>query len=48
MCDGANYKRKKHPRLFKAIGEHWGIDSDTTFRVLILGMFLRSFNDGRS
>ncbi|AQX30966.1 phage tail protein [Bartonella schoenbuchensis] len=48
LCDGASYERVKYPRLFKAIGEHWGTDSDTTFKVPdFRGMFLRGFDDGR-
>ncbi|WP_102830637.1 phage tail protein, partial [Bartonella bovis] len=48
LCDGASYERNKYPRLFKAIGEHWGKDSDTTFKVPdFRGMFLRGFDDGR-
>nr|CBI81752.1 Phage related protein [Bartonella schoenbuchensis R1] len=48
ICDGASYERVKYPRLFKAIGEHWGTDSDTTFKVPdFRGMFLRGFDDGR-
>ncbi|EJF90767.1 phage tail protein [Bartonella melophagi] len=48
LCDGASYERKKYPRLFKAIGEHWGVDSDMTFKVPdFRGMFLRGFDNGR-
>ncbi|WP_078689396.1 tail fiber protein [Bartonella schoenbuchensis] len=47
MCDGANYEHKKYSRLFKAIGEHWGTDNDTTFLnfPILGGMFLRGFDD---
>lgn len=48
LCDGATYKRKDYPQLFKAIGDKWGKDSDTTFKVPdFRGMFLRGFDDGR-
>ncbi|WP_208441443.1 phage tail protein [Bartonella raoultii] len=48
LCDGATYKRKDYPRLFGAIGDKWGKDSDTTFKVPdFRGMFLRGFDDGR-
>ncbi|WP_208441658.1 phage tail protein [Bartonella raoultii] len=48
LCDGATYKRKEYPQLFKAIGDKWGKDSDTTFKVPDLrGMFLRGFDNGR-
>ncbi|WP_244591444.1 phage tail protein, partial [Bartonella bovis] len=48
ICDGASYERKKYLRLFKAISEYWGTDSDTTFKVPdFRGMFLRGFDDGR-
>ncbi|MBA9083072.1 MULTISPECIES: phage tail protein [Bartonella] len=48
LCDGASYEHKKYPRLFEAIGEHWGTDSDTIFKVPdFRGMFLHSSDDGR-
>ncbi|EJF87319.1 MULTISPECIES: tail fiber protein [Bartonella] len=48
LCDGASYKRKDYPQLFKTIGDKWGKDSDTTFKVPdFRGMFLRGFDDGR-
>ncbi|WP_078692195.1 tail fiber protein [Bartonella taylorii] len=48
LCDGATYERKDYPQLFKAIGDKWGKDSDTTFKVPdFRGMFLRGFDDGR-
>ncbi|WP_254472773.1 tail fiber protein [Bartonella sp. B1098] len=48
LCDGKTYKRKDYPQLFKAIGDQWGKDSDTTFKVPdFRGMFLRGFDDGR-
>ncbi|ETS07885.1 phage tail protein [Bartonella henselae] len=48
LCDGAVYERKDYPQLFKAIGDKWGKDSDTTFKVPdFRGMFLRGFDDGR-
>ncbi|EJF94348.1 phage tail protein [Bartonella taylorii] len=48
LCDGATYKRKDYPQLFNAIGDKWGKDSDTTFKVPdFRGMFLRGFDDGR-
>ncbi|WP_139413001.1 tail fiber protein [Bartonella mastomydis] len=48
LCDGKAYKRKDYPQLFKAIGDKWGKDSDTTFKVPdFRGMFLRGFDDGR-
>ncbi|UJM33073.1 tail fiber protein [Bartonella henselae] len=48
LCDGATYQRKEYPQLFKAIGDKWGKDSDTTFKVPdFRGMFLRGFDDGR-
>ncbi|MGF7156767.1 phage tail protein [Bartonella heixiaziensis] len=48
LCDGAIYKRKDYPQLFKAIGDKWGKDSNTTFKVPdFRGMFLRGFDDGR-
>ncbi|WP_254493762.1 phage tail protein [Bartonella sp. B1099] len=48
LCDGKVYKRKDYPQLFKAIGDKWGKDSDTTFKVPdFRGMFLRGFDDGR-
>ncbi|WP_406604456.1 tail fiber protein [Bartonella gliris] len=47
LCDGATYKRKDYPQLFKAIGDKWGKDSDTTFNVPDLrGMFLRGLDSG--
>ncbi|USP02861.1 tail fiber protein [Bartonella taylorii] len=48
LCDGATYERKDYPQLFKAIGDKWGKDSDTTFKVPdFRGVFLRGFDDGR-
>ncbi|WP_455466906.1 phage tail protein [Bartonella sp. B39] len=48
LCDGATYECKDYPQLFKAIGDKWGKDSDTTFKVPdFRGMFLRGFDDGR-
>ncbi|WP_455474481.1 phage tail protein [Bartonella sp. B30(2025)] len=48
LCDGATYNRKDYPQLFEAIGDKWGKDSDTTFKVPdFRGMFLRGFDDGR-
>ncbi|WP_142416422.1 phage tail protein [Bartonella massiliensis] len=48
LCDGAIYERKDYPQLFKAIGDKWGKESDTTFKVPdFRGMFLRGFDDGR-
>ncbi|WP_208439994.1 phage tail protein, partial [Bartonella grahamii] len=48
LCDGATYERKDYPRLFKAIGDKWGKESDTTFKVPdFRGIFLRGFDDGR-
>ncbi|WP_019218673.1 phage tail protein [Bartonella florencae] len=48
LCDGATYEREDYPQLFKAIGDKWGKDSDTTFKVPdFRGMFLRGFDDGR-
>ncbi|WP_019219714.1 phage tail protein [Bartonella florencae] len=48
LCDGTTYKRKDYPRLFRAIGDKWGKDSDTTFKVPdFRGMFLRGFDNGR-
>ncbi|EJF87005.1 hypothetical protein ME1_01236 [Bartonella vinsonii subsp. arupensis OK-94-513] len=48
LCDGAVYKRKDYPQLFKAIGDKWGKDSNTTFKVPdFRGMFLRGFDNGR-
>ncbi|AGF74824.1 putative phage tail fiber protein [Bartonella australis AUST/NH1] len=48
LCDGATYKRTDYPRLFKAIGDQWGKDSDTTFKVPdFRGVFLRGFDNGR-
>ncbi|EJF79424.1 hypothetical protein MCO_00990 [Bartonella sp. DB5-6] len=48
LCDGATYERKDYPQLFKAIGDKWGKNSDTTFKVPdFRGMFLRGFDNGR-
>ncbi|MET3560183.1 microcystin-dependent protein [Bartonella japonica] len=48
LCDGATYNRKDYPQLFQAIGDQWGKDSDTTFKVPdFRGMFLRGFDNGR-
>ncbi|WP_336279005.1 tail fiber protein [Bartonella sp. CB175] len=48
LCNGATYEREDYPELFKAIGDQWGKDSDTTFKVPdFRGMFLRGFDDGR-
>ncbi|MCZ2158153.1 phage tail protein [Bartonella sp. 220] len=48
LCDGTAYKRKDYPQLFKAIGDQWGKDSETTFKVPdFRGMFLRGFDNGR-
>ncbi|WP_142416359.1 tail fiber protein [Bartonella massiliensis] len=48
LCDGKAYKREDYPALFKAIGDKWGKDSETTFKVPdFRGMFLRGFDDGR-
>ncbi|WP_273756446.1 phage tail protein [Bartonella sp. MM73XJBT] len=48
LCDGATYERKDYPQLFKAIGDKWGKDSNTTFKVPdFRGLFLRGFDDGR-
>ncbi|WP_336287903.1 MULTISPECIES: tail fiber protein [unclassified Bartonella] len=48
LCDGTAYKREDYPQLFKAIGDKWGKDSNTTFKVPdFRGMFLRGFDDGR-
>ncbi|WP_455474734.1 Bgr_08870 family protein [Bartonella sp. B30(2025)] len=48
LCDGATYEREEYPRLFEAIGDKWGKDSETTFKVPDLrGMFLRGFDNGR-
>ncbi|MCL6230014.1 tail fiber protein [Bartonella bilalgolemii] len=48
LCNGAVYKRKDYPDLFKAIGNQWGKDGDETFKVPdFRGMFLRGFDDGR-
>ncbi|WP_455475513.1 Bgr_08870 family protein [Bartonella sp. B17] len=48
LCDGATYERKDYPQLFEAIGDQWGADSETTFKVPdFRGMFLRGFDDGR-
>ncbi|WP_336276306.1 phage tail protein [Bartonella sp. CB178] len=48
LCDGATYKRADYPQLFEAIGDQWGKDSSTTFKVPdFRGMFLRGFDDGR-
>ncbi|MET3560795.1 microcystin-dependent protein [Bartonella japonica] len=48
LCNGAVYKSKDYPDLFKAIGDKWGKNGDETFRVPdFRGMFLRGFDDGR-
>ncbi|GAA5093766.1 phage tail protein [Bartonella acomydis] len=48
LCDGATYKCKDYPQLFRALGDKWGKDSDTTFKVPdFRGMFLRGFDNGR-
>ncbi|WP_336294083.1 phage tail protein [Bartonella sp. CB169] len=48
LCDGATYERKDYPQLFEAIGDQWGADSETTFKVPdFRGMFLRGFDAGR-
>ncbi|WP_455475669.1 phage tail protein [Bartonella sp. B17] len=48
LCNGATYKSKDYPQLFEAIGDQWGKDSETTFKVPdFRGMFLRGFDDGR-
>ncbi|WP_019223740.1 phage tail protein [Bartonella rattaustraliani] len=48
LCDGATYKRTDYPQLFQAIGDKWGKESDTTFKVPdFRGMFLRGFDGGR-
>ncbi|WP_332060837.1 Bgr_08870 family protein [Bartonella sp. CB74] len=48
LCDGATYEREEYPQLFEAIGEQWGADSETTFKVPdFRGMFLRGLDSGR-